>query len=178
MYLYHFFDKSVGPFKNLSDLSIEQAKDVLERIKVSKPSSQSASRHDKYVEYRRNCERIIQTEFEKIGGKIYRTPPHYMVVEFSPWLSTWFENCDFIKIPIEEFDLESVSFTYGDSMPTFSPTINDGKEYRHKIYNYSEITKLIDKYGFPQLWNDDGLFGPERYIEAHIWNDDPIKKYM
>ncbi len=25
-------------------------------------------------------------------------------------------------------------------------------------------------------WNDDGRFGPERYIEAHIWSDETIQK--
>ncbi|MBD5537475.1 MAG: hypothetical protein HDQ99_17805 [Lachnospiraceae bacterium] len=177
MYLYHYYDKTTGPFRNLSDLSVEQAKSVLETIKTTKPNSQGAQRHDKYVEYRRNCERIIRTEFAKKGGKISRVAPHYMVVEHSPWLSSWFENCDFIKIPIEEFDINTLSFTYGDSMPTFSPAVNDGKEYRHKLYTYHEILEIIDKYGLPQDWNDDGKYGPERYIEVHVWSDETIKRY-
>ena len=101
-----------------------------------------------------------------------------MVVEHSPWLSTWFENSAYIKIPIEAFDLKTVSFTYGDSHPTFSPRVNDGKEYRKKLYTYDEILKIIDKYGLPQAWNNDGRFDPERYIEAHIWSDDVIKQYI
>ena len=176
--MYHYFDKSIGPFKNLSDLSIEEAKAVLSELKSTKPNSQSAQRHDKYVEYRRNCENIIRTEFTKKGGIIKRASPHYMTIEHSPWLSTWFDNCDYIKIPIEEFDLRTVSFTYGDSMPTFSPSINDGKEYRMKLYTYSEILDIINKYGLPQNWNDEGKYGPERYIEAHIWSDETIGKYI
>ena len=104
--------------------------------------------------------------------------PHYIVLEFSPWLSTWYEQSEFIKIPVEEFDLRKVSFTYGDSMPTFSDRVNDGKEYRKKVYTYDEILTIIDKYGLPQEWNDDGRFGPERYIEAHVWTDEPITRYI
>ena len=102
-----------------------------------------------------------------------------MVAEHSPWLSTWFVNCDFIKIPIEEFNLKTVSFTYGDSHPVFSPRVNkmDEKEYRKKLYTYDEILKIIDKYGLPQKWNDDGKYGPERYVEAHIWSDETIDRY-
>lgn len=177
MYLYHYFDKTIGPFVSLSDLPIEEAKAILDAIKATKPNSQSALRHDKYVEYRCNCERIIRTEFAKKGGVINRTSPHYMVVESSPWLSTWHENSAFIRIPIEEFELKTVSFTYGDSMPTFSPTIQDGKEYRKKLYTYKEILSIIDKYGLPQDWNDDGRHGPERYIEAHVWSDETINRY-
>lgn len=178
MFLYHYYDKSIGPFVSLSNLQINDAKHILDKIKTTKPNSQSAQRHDKYIEYRHNCENIIRTEFIKKNGCVSRLSPHYMVVEHSPWLNTWFENSAFIKIPIEEFNLKTISFTYGDSMPTFSPNINDGKEYRHKIYTYDEILIIIDKYGLPQNWNDDGKYGPERYIEAHIWSDETINKYL
>ncbi|HBN83231.1 MAG TPA: hypothetical protein DDZ89_05250 [Clostridiales bacterium] len=177
MFLYHYFDKSIGPFISLSDLPTDEAKSILETIKITRPTSQSAKRHDKYVEFRRNCENIIRAEFLKKGGLIHRSSPHYMVIEHSPWLSTWFENSGFVKIPIEEFDVRTISFTYGDSMPTFSPTVNDGKEYRHQLYTYDEILLIIEKYGLPQDWNNDGKYGPERYIEAHIWSDETIKNY-
>ncbi len=124
-------------------------------------------------------EEILRTAFLKKGGVIRRKSPHYMVVEHSPWLSTWFENCAYIKIPIEAFDLRTVSFTYGDSHPTFSPRprADDWKEYRRQLYTYEEIGKVIEKYGLPQDWNDDGRFGPERYVEAHIWCDEVIEEY-
>lgn len=177
MHLYHYFDKTVGPFINLSDLPVDEAKAILNSIKINKPNTQCAKRNENYVEYRHNCEKIIRTEFVKKGGIVKRKSPHYMVVEHSPWLSTWFENGSFVKIPIEEFDLNAVSFTYGDSMPTFSPNITDGKEYRKKLYVYDEIIKIIEKFGLPQDWNNDGKYGPERYVEAHIWYDETIDKY-
>lgn len=88
-----------------------------------------------------------------------------------------FENSSFVKISIDEFDLNTVSFTYGDSMPTFSPAVISGKEYFRKIFNYEGILEMINKYGLPQLWNDDGRYGYERYIEAHIWSDKTINNY-
>lgn len=178
MYLYHYFDKRTGPFKSLTTVSKEEAQKVMEQIKQERPNSQCASRHDKYVQYRHNCEAILRREFAAKGGIMEIETPHYMVVEHSPWLSTWFEQCDFLKIPVEEFDLRTVSFTYGDSMPTFSDSVNDGKEYRKKLYTYDEILQVIDKYGLPQDWNDDGAHGPERYIEVHVWSDKTIKKYL
>ena len=178
MYLYHYFDKRTGPFKSLTTVSKEEAQKVMEQIKQERPNSQCASRHDKYVQYRHNCEAILRREFAAKGGIMETLTPHYMVVEHSPWLSTWFEQCDFLKIPVEEFDLRTVSFTYGESMPTFSDSVNDGKEYRKKLYTYDEILQVIDKYGLPQDWNDDGAHGPERYIEVHVWSDKTIKKYL
>ncbi|WP_167959025.1 hypothetical protein [Anaerosporobacter faecicola] len=177
MYLYHYYDKTIGPFRNLSDVTVEEAKEILAKIKVNKPHVQCAKRQDTYVEDRLHYEAILREKFLEKGGVIKRQVPHYMVVEHSPWLSTWFENCAYIKIPIEEFDLSTVSFTYGDSHPTFSPRVTDQKEYRKKLYRYEEILDIIDRYGMPQDWNDDGRFGPERYIEAHIWSDETIMRY-
>ena len=100
-----------------------------------------------------------------------------MVVEACDFLESWYEKSAFIKIDVKEFDIKTISFTYGDSHPTFSERVNDGKEYRKKLYTYEEILSIIDKYGYPQDWNKDGLYGPERYIEVHIWSDNVIKQY-
>ncbi len=54
----------------------------------------------------------------------------------------------------------------------------EGKEYRKTVYTYDEILQIIDKYGLPQDWNDDGVHGPERYIEAHVWTDEPVRRYL
>ena len=178
LYLYHYYDKTIGPFKNLSDISIEEANEVLCKIKATKPDVQCAKRQADYMQARLYYENILRNEFIKKGGIITRQSPHYMVIEHSPWLSTWYDNSAFIKIPIEEFDLRTVSFTYGDSHPTFSDRVNDGKEYRKKLYTYDEIIEIISKYGLPQDWNDDGKYGPERYIEAHIWSDEVVGKYL
>lgn len=124
-----------------------------------------------------NYEELGRRLFIEKGGKPIRKAPHYMVVECCDWLNSWFIEGDFIKIPIQEFDLNTISFTYGDMHPTFSPRVNDGKEYRKKIYTYTEILEIIKKYGLPQEWNADGKFGPERYIEAQIWSDETINKY-
>ncbi len=56
--------------------------------------------------------------------------------------------------------------------------MNDGKEYRKKIYFYTEILELIQKYGLPQQWNAEGLYGPERYIEAQVWSDRSVSRYL
>ena len=178
MFLYHYYDKSIGPFKNLSDLSIGEAKQMLDEIRRDKPHVQSAKRQQDYMDNRLFYEAILRTKLIEQGGIIKRRAPHYMVVEPCPWLSTWYENSAYIKIPVEEFDPRTVSFTYGDSHPTFSQRVNDGKEYRKKLYRYDDILNIIDKYGLPQDWNGDGQFGPERYIEAQIWSDETISRYL
>lgn len=33
MFLYHYYDAKIGPFKNISDLSVDDAKQLLDEIK-------------------------------------------------------------------------------------------------------------------------------------------------
>ena len=176
MVLYHYFDKKTGPFQNLSDLSEEEANHILSSIKENKPNTMCAKRQDSYISDRRRFEGILREEFITKGGIIERDVPHYLVVGECPWLQSWYEDCDYIKIDTSDLDLRTVSFTYGDSHPTFSDKVNDGKEYRKKLYTYEEIIKIIDKYGLPQDWNPDGKYGPERYVEVHVWSDKGILK--
>jgi hypothetical protein len=55
---------------------------------------------------------------------------------------------------------------------------NDGKPYRGQVYTRNELTQVIERYGLPQDWNPDGKGGPERYIEAQVWDDAPLKEYL
>jgi hypothetical protein len=52
---------------------------------------------------------------------------HYMVVEACDLLKSWYRDSCYVKIPIDDFDLNTISYTYGDMQPTFSPIVNDGK---------------------------------------------------
>ena len=176
MDLYHYFDRRTGPFRSITAISQDEARKVLENIRNERPGSFCAQRNEEYISKRLKCEARLRKEFTAIGGVTEIDSPHYMVLGASPWLSTWYEQSDYIKIPVDKFDISKISFTYGDSMPTFN--YRDGKEYREKVYDYNGILKVIEKYGLPQEWNDDGKSGPERYIEAHVWTDAVIKDYL
>jgi hypothetical protein len=175
-HFYHYYEKRKGPFVNLSGLDIADAKKI--QIRLAKNEKVfAAKRPDDYLERRHELENIAYRLFLRKGGKPRKRYPHYMVLEECRWLETWYESPAFIKIPIASFDMNTVSFSYGDLFPTFDETANDGKEYRKKIYTYEEILALIKKYGLPQVWNPDGTYGPERYVEAHVWDDEIIGHY-
>ena len=67
MYLYHYYDKTIGPFKNLSDLDIEDANRVLQEIAITKPAVQCAKRSADYMQARAYYENILRNEFQKKG---------------------------------------------------------------------------------------------------------------
>jgi len=176
-YFYHYYERSTGPFMNLSDLSLIDAQSVLNALKTEHLTL-AAQRREGYLERRRELEQIAKNIFISKRGAPRRNVPHYMVIGKCDWLQTWFKEGEYIRIPASAFPLDIVSFSYGDLFPTFSPRVTDNKEYRKNVYTWQEIQALIAKYGMPQEWNANGEHGPERYIEVQVWDDVPLKAYL
>ena len=178
MLLYHYYEKEIGPLRSISGLTDEEAEGVLCRIREEKPDCFLARRPDDYVQKRRRFESILRIEFLKAGGLIERETPHYFVVEECAFFLKWYREPAWITVDTKDLDLRTVSFTYGDSHPTFSGNVRDGKEYRNRLYNFDEIQKIIEKYGLPQVWNPDFKLGPECYVEVQVWTDRGLEKWL
>jgi hypothetical protein len=173
-FLYHYFDESTGPFMNLSDLKMEEAERVLYNVRDNKKGFASKRSPD-YLKIRYDLELKARELFLLKGGKPIRSHPHYMTLGKCPWLLEWYPMGRELQIPIDDFESEVLSFTYGDLFPTMR--FQDGKSYRNQIYTKDEIYEVITEYGLPQEWNSEGNNGPERYIEVQIWDDKPLREW-
>jgi hypothetical protein len=176
MFLYHYFEKSKGPLLSLSALTLDNAVDIQNKL-IADNKTFAAQRYEGYLPRRHELEQIVRKMFIEKGGKPEKETPHYFVIGDCPWLATWYEQADYVRIPIEEFDLKTVSFTYGDTFPTFSPNVTDDLEYRRKVYLYKEILEIIEKYGLPQDTWDKPVFAQPCYVEAQVWSDEPALRY-
>ncbi|MFC5703280.1 hypothetical protein ACFPVX_18490 [Cohnella faecalis] len=174
-FLCHYFDELTGPFRNLSDLELAEAEQVLNEIRIRKKGFAS-ERPMNYLTIRRSLELKARDLFIMKGGKPIRSYPHYMTVGECPWLLEWFEKGKELHIPLTKFDPNTVSFTYGDLFPTMR--YQDGKKYRGQVYTLNEIYQVINEFGMPQEWNPSGNYGPERYIEAQVWDDKPLTAWL
>ena len=168
--LCHYYEANVGPFINLSDLAPENAEVILHRIRQDGLIFASKRASD-YLKIRRELEDRVRSLFVARGGQPSRERPHYMVLGKCPWLLSWYQNGRELCIPLNEFNPRSISFTYGDTFPAMR--FNDGKPYRGQVYLLEELHDLILSFGLPQKTNPDGKFGPDRYIEAQIWQEIP-----
>ena len=174
-YLSHYYEAAVGPFRNLSDLSLDKAKAIMSEIRKN-GSLFASQRAEDYLEIRRNLETLARQLFISKGGKPSRERPHYMILGSCSWMKGWYQNGAEIRIPLSNFDPTIVSFTYGDTFPAMR--YEDEKAYRKKVYTLAELTELVRDYGLPQEWNEDGKKGPDRYIEAQIWSDEPLRPFV
>ena len=174
-FLSHYYEASDGPFRNLSDLPGAEAEAVLQRIRRAGDRFAS-QRQDDYLSVRRELEERVRGLFIAKGGQPGWERPHYLVVGACSWLREWYVNGSELRIPLSAFRMDTISFTYGDTFPALR--YQDGKPYRGQVYTLSELPGLIETYGLPQVWNAEGKYGPERYIEAQAWDDEPLRPYL
>lgn len=172
-FLTHYYESSAGPFSNLSMLPLEQAEQILEEIRRN-GNRFASQRSSDYLKKRLALEDRIRRLFEEKGGKPKLKRPHYFILGTCPWLKQWYVNGQEIQIKLATIPEGCVSFTYGDSFPAMN--YRDGKPHRGQAYTVSELEEVIRKYGLPQEWNPDGSGGPERYIEAQVWDSAPLKR--
>lgn len=172
--LYHYYERTRGPFRNLSDLPEAEAKAVLDRLRRQRDGFASQRSAD-YLHIRRTLEDRVRARFIALGGQPKRERPHYMTLGACVWVQSWYTFGCALAIPLTAFAPEQVSFTYGDLFPAMR--YGDGKPYRQQVYTLADLPALIDRYGLPQNWNSDGKNGPDRYIEAQIWDDAPLAAY-
>jgi hypothetical protein len=174
-FLSHYYEAAIGPFVNLSDLPLSEAEAHLQRIRRAGQTFASQRSPD-YLKIRRQLEDRIRELFIQKGGKPQRERPHYMILGTCPWGLAWYLDGRELRIPLIDFPSEIVSFTYGDTFPAMRH--QDGKPYRRQVYLLEELPELVLQFGLPQDWNPDGKHGPDRYIEAQIWDDAPLAKYL
>jgi len=185
MFLYHYYEKSIGPFKALTSLPYEKARDILyakkAQGKFGNPDIEG------FLKRRYDSDRRLYDAFVLRGGKPKNTFPIYMTLGAHPQWESAYDEAAFIKIPLKEFQKDSVSFTYGDSFAIFNPRLFGEEAYWNKIYFADEIADVIDRYGFPPYVEYDfkkGIYPKDKpinhhlkYVEAHVWDDDVLKRF-
>lgn len=175
MLLYHYFERSAGPFRNLSALADEDAERIAARLR-EEGRSFAGKRSADYLAIRRELELRARSIFAGKGGRPSSDYPHYMTLGACPWLETWYVNPGVITIDWDDFAAEALSFTYGDLFPTMR--VADGRPYRRQVYTKEEIVAVIAQHGLPQQWNPEGALGPERYIEVQVWDAAAVQAYL
>jgi hypothetical protein len=170
-FLSHYYERNSGPFRSLSDLPLRDAEVVQERIRQAGVQFASQRPVD-YLVNRQMIEDRIRSQFIQKGGCPLRRRPHYFILGACTWLLAWYEHGCELRLPLMRFNMSALSFTYGDSFPAMR--YQDGKPYRAQVYTWEELPELVVRYGLPQDWNPDGRLGPERYIEAQVWDDAPL----
>ncbi|MCM1989110.1 hypothetical protein [Oceanirhabdus seepicola] len=168
-YLTHFYRKGEKPFQNICDLDIQVAEKILKNDIEWRGDGT-------YLSARKQHEELLRSLFIKIGGKPIRKNPIYMILGDSPTgphnLNTDYEVK--VKLPLEIFKSDIISFTYPDSMYKISLSELDKlyleRNNSPRIYRLEELKDVIKKF--------EVYIHNNHYIEAQIWDDKPIKEFI
>ena len=171
-FLTHYYDAARGPFRSLSTLEPDEAERVMDRIRQA-GSGFASQRATDYLGIRRELEQRIRALFIARGGQPRRDTPHYLILGACPWVQTWYADGCEVRVPLAAFDPAVVSLTYGDSFPAMR--FGDGSPWRGCVYTLGDLPGVVRRYGLPQVVNPTGARGPDRYIEAQVWDDAALR---
>jgi hypothetical protein len=185
-YLLHVYRRGAEPFRSLSALSDEQAAQWMREMYI--PGSVFWERFKdpaQYLSDRRRIERRLRELFTAKGGRPKEAHPIYMMLGRSKWLETAGDAATLattaeIRVPLSLFDEGDVSFTYPDSMTTFPLAEQKELEYYMpeffgKVLTLPEILAKVEADGLPgEKWGAGLPPDLPNYIEAQVWNRDPL----
>ena len=185
-HLYHYYEKALPPLRAITALPFDEAAAIL-RARQREDPNLTSPHIDWFLTRRYDMERTLREKFIAIGGKPVRAAPVYCTLGANKGMQTWFREAAHLRIPIGAFDPDTISFTYGDTFPMFNAALDEGEEWRSRVYRYADMLKLIEKYGYPEDPAYDSIHGvfPQdkpinhylKYIEAHVWSDEVLNLY-
>lgn len=171
LYRYFHLNSNKNFFSNLTQLEFDRPEHYLEYIKAH---NLAANTYDEnYFRQRFTTERQLYELFMQKGGVPRIKHPYYFTLgKCDEWFYRKKGCFGCMAFFAAEFNPDDISFTFGDSVPTFMPAFQDGKEYRSQVYTIHEIADIIRRFGMPNQWNTFEEHGPENYIEVQIWSDE------
>ena len=185
LFLYHYFDRDMGPFRTLTELPMRKARRILKAKKAAGKFGNVDI--NSFLQKRYLGDKNLRDAFVRHGGCPRRSAPYYMTLGAHRQWASAYERPAVIKIPLSEFGPLSVSFTYGDSFAVFNPALFGPEEYWNQIYFADEILRVVARHGFPPYVEYDFMGGvyPKdkhinhhlKYVEAHVWSDEVPDRY-
>jgi hypothetical protein len=185
-HLYHYYEKNQPPFRSITALPFDEAEVILNNRR-EKNKNLTHPDIKWFLQRRYDTDKTIRERFVQISGKPNRDTPVYFTLGANVGVSTWYENPAFLRIPVNEIDPDTVSFTYGDVFAVFNPNLDTGEEYWGNVYRLEGMLKLIEMYGYPEDPEYNGVKGIYpiekplghylKYIEAHVWDNSILEKY-
>jgi hypothetical protein len=186
-YLTHYYTRGTPPFRSLSTLPDDEALRLMTVLCDDTPFGERFKDPLNYLHNRRLTEEWVRAAFSAKGGQPHEPYPIYMVLGFSPWIrravpATF--NTGEICIPLSIFQESDVSFTYPDSMISHwfgqdKPIEYYQPKYHGKIFTRSEILAIVAARGMPEEgWKPRLPDHLAPYIEAQVWNREPLLAYQ
>ena len=181
----HYFRRSRRPFLNLSELTGDDAIEVMATlIEERRIGLQHRPFGRTYIAMRRAVEARLLSAFIESGGNPERSSPHYFVLGESAWFRGLAVDMEEIRLSLATLPSAQTTVTWGDSFsamevgPDFVlPAIS--RPYFGQLYRLEDIPDLVTQYGLPRPEPLDYHGLPtgdvsDLFVEVQLWSDLPI----
>lgn len=168
----HTFHPDRGAFQNICLLPNEDAERIIASIRV-----------DGHAYLKKNyLARRLRTEdwlIAERSRKIGETPLIRPIYFFLGDMADGWDKCrpTSIVLPLAMFDVDTITFTFPDSMES-CPQTNRGdhsdRSWHGQVFTFAEITEMVARHGFPDPKLPRDLRGPNAFIEVQVWDDRPL----
>lgn len=186
--IYHYYEKSRGPLRSMSELSTEAFADLmaeLSTLTTAENRFDESWKRDFYIQFRPYVEKAIRKRFEAKGGKPLLQAPRYFTLGPSTWFLDWYEDPQVIEIELSAIPENVISFTFPDSMMSyliaedrFEPFAKFKMPYHGEVFCLNEIEALISKYGMPDETDPTNIEHGNRIIEAQVWDLSLLEDFL
>ena len=177
-FLTRFYQKGDHPFISLNDLSLVEANKV-RKLHCDRYNIGLFYAQDDYLFHRKEIELWLHKELIRKGGNPKSQVPVYMILGKAPTgefdiRASIQKNASEIRVPITELDINSVTFTYPDSMyelifDSDGNVIDGVRTNTPKVYLYNELSSLI---------NERSIFDPYIHsVEAQVWDREGLNHF-
>lgn len=177
----HYYLPDKKPFLNLSDISEEERKPILEDLEKRRLAGKMKRGFpDWYFPQRQEAEKNLMKAYLEKGGKPERQAPHFFSLGRSKGIEFGYgNNFKTIIIPIELIKHEAY-FSIGDTLWTFSKSyapdiIYENNWFQGKIYTYDETVEILKELALDV--EDNASLGKHKVscVEALLWSDSILK---
>ena len=118
LYICHYYYLGTDPWKNIMNLSEDEAFRVAERLADAHPNTTCFGRFADFENYypaRKKADAFVREKFIQLGGDPKLQHPYSFTLLECDYLREWFNSSDKIIIELEDIPDDQVSFTLGDS---------------------------------------------------------------
>lgn len=185
-YLTHYYRRGTEPFRSLSALPEAEAIQIMQGLSGDTAFGARFKDPAGYLRARRQAEAWVRAEFIARGGQPREAYPVPMVLGSSKWMLEHAPDPAVhaeIRIPLSAFAEQDVSFTYPDSMISFwfgrkKPEEYYRPEVHGRVFTLPEILMIVAARGLPEeAWEPKLPDHLAPYIEAQVWNQEPLREY-
>jgi hypothetical protein len=165
-YLTRVYREGSGPFDVVTDKPRAEAVALCSKFASHRQVAGHPGDQEAYMDGRIETENWLRTSAQAVGVDIRRDNPIYFTLQKYPHRDEDLKpGKKAISIPVEEVDLSTCSFTYGDSVGNRTSTSREGPgPLDGVVMNATQIAKLLETTKV-----DGDYFKGGRYIEAQMW---------